>query len=134
MPESSLFHSHIIVLSRYGPEVGDEYEPYARPESHMGFINQGDPMDEYAVDEYGRPITPYGQPMMGPVRDSTRTRRMTTLICTATVDLGSEEHLLMTSCMDILSPVMENTVNFCNFCKDGPLAKINATYMSVTCF
>ena len=66
MPESSLFHSHIIVLSRYGPEVGDEYEPYARPESHMGFINQGDPMDEYAVDEYGRPITPYGQPMMDP--------------------------------------------------------------------
>ena len=52
---------------RYGSEYGNEYEPYARPESNMGFVMNGhpiDPMDEYvhqnygghAVDEYGRPI------------------------------------------------------------------------------
>lgn len=41
----------------YGAEVGDEYEPYARPESHMGFVMEGGP----ATDDYGNVIDPYGQ-------------------------------------------------------------------------
>lgn len=46
---------------------GNEYEPYARPDSHMGFVmNGGHPMDPYgqSVDEYGQPIDEYGRPMM----------------------------------------------------------------------
>ena len=34
-------------------------DPYERPESHMGFVVDGHP-----VDEYGRPIDPY-QPHPG---------------------------------------------------------------------
>ena len=37
-----------------------EYDPYDRPKSNMGFVMDGQPVDEYGrpVDEYGRP---YGQ-------------------------------------------------------------------------
>ena len=46
----------------------DEYEPYARPESHVGFIGDGHLMDEYGnvVDAYGQPIgiDGYGEPVI----------------------------------------------------------------------
>ena len=35
----------------YGNPMDGGYDPYERPESHMGFIGNGPP-----VDEYGRPL------------------------------------------------------------------------------
>ncbi|KAK3088496.1 hypothetical protein FSP39_019893 [Pinctada imbricata] len=54
--ENGMYDGRPFAGYGYGPDMGDEYEPYARPESNMGFINQGEP-----VDEFGRPFTPYGQ-------------------------------------------------------------------------
>ncbi|XP_069120818.1 kinesin-associated protein 3-like isoform X1 [Argopecten irradians] len=51
----------------YGPDADDAYEPYARPESHMGFVMEGgQATDEYGnlLDPYSQPIDKYGQPMM----------------------------------------------------------------------
>ncbi|CAH1786263.1 unnamed protein product [Owenia fusiformis] len=39
---------------------GDDYDPYQRPESNMGFIMDGQP-----VDEYGQPVDNYGNPIYG---------------------------------------------------------------------
>ncbi|KAJ8300679.1 hypothetical protein KUTeg_022198 [Tegillarca granosa] len=56
----------------YGPygyrgdlDMQPDYEPYARPESHMGFVMDGPMIDEYGqqIDDYGRPINDYGQPI-----------------------------------------------------------------------
>ncbi|KAL3871441.1 hypothetical protein ACJMK2_039438 [Sinanodonta woodiana] len=51
----------------YGGNYGSDYEPYARPDSHMGFVMEGHPVDEYGqpIDKYGqapygRPVGPYG--------------------------------------------------------------------------
>ncbi|XP_052790502.1 kinesin-associated protein 3-like [Mya arenaria] len=45
---------------------GNEYEPYARPDSNMGFVNGGPAMDQYGqpIDEYGQPVDEYGRPIM----------------------------------------------------------------------
>ena len=48
------FINSLITIYRYdGIDIQDGYEPYARPESNMGFID-----DRYggAVDQYGRPV------------------------------------------------------------------------------
>lgn len=46
-------NSLITIYSYDGIDIQDGYEPYARPESNMGFID-----DRYggAVDQYGRPV------------------------------------------------------------------------------
>ncbi|KAL4218964.1 Kinesin-associated protein 3 [Mactra antiquata] len=43
----------------------NEYEPYARPDSNMGFVN-GHGMDDYGsqIDDYGQPVDEYGRPIM----------------------------------------------------------------------
>ncbi|WAR31213.1 KIFA3-like protein [Mya arenaria] len=50
----------------YDPSYGNEYEPYARPDSNMGFVNGGPAMDQYGqpIDEYGQPVDEYGRPIM----------------------------------------------------------------------
>lgn len=60
---NSIFNSCIFLPFRYG----NEYEPYARPDSNMGFVMNGHPTDEYGqplVDEYGQPCDEYGRPLM----------------------------------------------------------------------
>ncbi|XP_045200399.1 kinesin-associated protein 3-like [Mercenaria mercenaria] len=42
---------------------GNEYEPFARPDSNMGFVN-GNALDYDQVDEYGQPVDEYGRPLM----------------------------------------------------------------------
>lgn len=44
--------------SRMGEGYPGEYDPYERPESHMGFAMEG-----AGVDEYGRPVSRYAHPM-----------------------------------------------------------------------
>lgn len=44
---------------------GNEYEPYARPQSNMGFVMNGHPMDDYAGQNYGgHAVDEYGRPLM----------------------------------------------------------------------
>ncbi|KAL5012631.1 hypothetical protein ScPMuIL_011182 [Solemya velum] len=43
----------------YGSYGFGDLEPYARPESHVGFVMEGQP-----VDEYGRPLDAYGRPLV----------------------------------------------------------------------
>lgn len=65
---SSIFRQMTIWSSLFQIySYGGEYEPYARPDSHMGFVmNGGHPMDPYGhmVDEYGNPVDEYGRPLM----------------------------------------------------------------------
>ncbi|KAK3581891.1 hypothetical protein CHS0354_024204 [Potamilus streckersoni] len=44
---------------------GSDYEPYARPDSHIGFVMEGHPVDEYGqpIDKYGQALDPYGRPV-----------------------------------------------------------------------
>ena len=54
---SSVKFTFFLLWHRYG----GAYDPYERPESNVG----GYVMDGQAVDEYGRPIDPYGYPQQG---------------------------------------------------------------------
>lgn len=60
LDSSSVFRSFFLFFS-----YGNEYEPYARPDSHMGFVN-GHGSDDYdhPIDEYGQPVDEYGRPLM----------------------------------------------------------------------
>lgn len=44
----------------FNPRYSGEFEPYVRPDTQLGFIVDGQP-----VDEYGRPLGIYGHPPMG---------------------------------------------------------------------
>ena len=58
---SKLSVKHSVNCQTFFCRYNGDYDPYERPEAHMGFV-----MDGEAVDEYGRPIDHYGQPMVDP--------------------------------------------------------------------
>ena len=61
-----------MYLLTFAYRYSNEYEPYARPDSNLGFINGGHPMGQYGGpgdqygpgDDYGPPVDQYGRPLM----------------------------------------------------------------------
>lgn len=58
--EKKWFSQFIKEIFSYLFRYSGEFEPYVRPDTQLGFIVDGQP-----VDEYGRPLGIYGHPPMG---------------------------------------------------------------------